>query len=549
MSSKTSIWLAFFLNLSYAIVEFIAGGIFGSSAVLADSVHDLGDAIAIGISALLETISNREEDRQYTLGYKRFSLLGAMLTAVILMIGSVLVILENITKIAHPQPVNENGILWLGIIAVVINVLASLVVRKGKTKNESILSLHFLEDTLGWLAVILMAIILRFTDWYILDPFLSLVISVFILSKAIPRFWSALKIFLDAVPEGVETSDLEKDLEALPNVKSINQLSIWSMDGLENNAIVHICIKDWEQMMETKEVVRQCLEERGVQNITIEVDSSQSNHAQHRRKVGKNGSGKTTIFHSILKFLDYQGEISLDGQEIRQETYARIGYLPEERSLMPKLTVLEQVRYLATLKGMDAKEVKEKLPQWMEKLEVKGKLTDKIKSLSKGNQQKIQLIITLIHEPDLIILDEPFSGLDPVNTELLKQVILKEKERGATIIFSDHVMTNVEELCDDILMIRDGRVVLHGPVQEVRNQYGKTRLFVSSERSKEELESLPHVKQVSLTKQGSWKLILDDESAGRELFPILTQGQYIATFDQQAPTIDEIFKLESGVEV
>ena len=285
MSSKTSIWLAFFLNLSYAIVEFIAGGIFGSSAVLADSVHDLGDAIAIGISALLETISNREEDRQYTLGYKRFSLLGAMLTAVILMIGSVLVILENVTKIVHPQPVNENGILWLGIIAVAINVLASLVVRKGKTKNESILSLHFLEDTLGWLAVILMAIILRFTDWYILDPLLSLVISIFILLKAIPRFWSALKIFLDAVPEGVETSDLEKDLEALPNVNSVNQLSIWSMDGLENNAIVHICIKDWEQMMETKEVVRQCLKERGVQNITIEVDSSQSNHAQHRRRV------------------------------------------------------------------------------------------------------------------------------------------------------------------------------------------------------------------------------------------------------------------------
>ncbi|MVJ23430.1 DUF4162 domain-containing protein, partial [Staphylococcus aureus] len=221
----------------------------------------------------------------------------------------------------------------------------------------------------------------------------------------------------------------------------------------------------------------------------------------------------------------------------------------EERSLRRKLTVLEQGRYLATLKGMDAKEVKEKLRQWMKRLKVKGKLTDKIKSLSKGNQQKIQLIITLIHEPDLIILDEPFSGLDPVNTELLKQVIFQEKERGATIIFSDHVMTNVEELCDDILMIRDGRVVLHGPVQDVRNQYGKTRLFVSSERSKEELENLPHVKQVSLTKQGSWKLILEDESAGRELFPILTQGQYIATFDQQAPTIAEIFKLESGVEV
>ena len=285
MKAKYTVWLAFFLNLSYAIVEFIAGGIFGSSAVLADSVHDLGDAIAIGISAFLETISNREEDRQYTLGYKRFSLLGALVTAVILITGSILVILENITKLFNPQPVNDEGILWLGIIAVSTNVLASLVVRKGQTKNESILSLHFLEDTLGWLAVILMAIILRFTDWYILDPLLSLVISIFILTKAIPRFWSALKIFLDAVPEGLETGDLEKDLEALTNVKSVNQLSIWSMDGLENNAIIHLCLEDWEKIMETKEAVRQFLEERGMQNITIEVDTSQSDHAQHKRKV------------------------------------------------------------------------------------------------------------------------------------------------------------------------------------------------------------------------------------------------------------------------
>ena len=285
MKAKYTVWVAFFLNLSYAIVEFIAGGVFGSSAVLADSVHDLGDAIAIGISAFLESISNREEDSHYTLGYKRFSLLGALVTSVILMIGSVLVILENVTKIVHPQSVNEKGILWLGILAVSINVLASLVVRKGKTKNESILSLHFLEDTLGWLAVILMAIILRFTDWYILDSLLSLVISIFILTKALPRFWSALKIFLEAVPEGVEAGNLEKDLETLTNVKSVNQLSIWSMDDLENNAIIHLCLEDWEQMTETKNQVRQLLEERGIQNITIEVDTSQSDHAQHKRKV------------------------------------------------------------------------------------------------------------------------------------------------------------------------------------------------------------------------------------------------------------------------
>ena len=297
MSSKTSIWLAFFLNLSYAIVEFIAGGIFDSSAVLADSVHDLGDAIAIGISALLETISNREEDRQYTLGYKRFSLLGAMLTAVILMIGSVLVILENVTKIVHPQPVNEEGILWLGIIAVAINVLASLVVRKGKTKNESILSLHFLEDTLGWLAVILMAIILRYTDWYILDPLLSLVISIFILSKAIPRFWSTLKIFLDAVPEGVDIKQVKKDLEQLDHVASVNQLNLWTMDGLEKNAIVHVCLEEIEHIEYCKESIRNLLKDYGFQNVTIEVDANLASHQTHKRKIEELEVGQSHGHH------------------------------------------------------------------------------------------------------------------------------------------------------------------------------------------------------------------------------------------------------------
>ena len=285
MKSKYAVWLAFFLNLSYAIIEFIAGGVFGSSAVLADSVHDLGDAIAIGVSAFLETISNREEDSQYTLGYKRFSLLGALVTAVILMTGSVLVILENITKLFHPQPVNDEGILGLGIIAVSINVLASLVVRKGKTKNESILSLHFLEDTLGWVAVILMAIVLRFTDWYILDPLLSLVISFFILLKAIPRFWSTLKIFLDAVPEGVDIKQVKSDLEQLDHVASINQLNLWTMDGLEKNAIVHVCLKEIEQMELCKESIRRKLKDCGFQNITIEVDEDLATHRAHKRNM------------------------------------------------------------------------------------------------------------------------------------------------------------------------------------------------------------------------------------------------------------------------
>ena len=285
MKTKCAVWLAFLLNLSFAIVEFIAGGIFGSSAVLADSVHDFGDAIAIGISAFLESISNRKEDSHYTLGYKRFSLLGAMVTAVILMTGSGMVILENMVKLFHPQPVNEEGLLWLGIIAISVNVLASLVIRKGQTKNESILSLHFLEDTLGWLAVILMAIVLRFTDWYILDPLLSLGISAFILSKAIPRFWSTLKIFLDAVPEGVDIKQVKNDLEQLDNVASINQLNLWTMDGLEKNAIVHVCLEHVKHIEVCKESIRDLLKESGFQNVTIEVDEDLATHQAHKRNI------------------------------------------------------------------------------------------------------------------------------------------------------------------------------------------------------------------------------------------------------------------------
>lgn len=257
--------------------------------------------------------------------------------------------------------------------------------------------------------------------------------------------------------------------------------------------------------------------------------------------IGKNGSGKTTTFHSILNFIDYSGNITFNNKRIDENSYANIGYLPEERSLMPKLTVYSQVKYLANLKGMSTTEVKSELPKWLDRLQVVGKMNDKIKSLSKGNQQKIQLIATLIHKPDLIILDEPFSGLDPVNTDLLKQVILAEQERGATIIFSDHSMNNVEELCDNVIMINNGLKVLDGSIQDVRESFGLTRIFVRTPMTETELANLPHVISVNLTKNGSYRLVIDDEQAGKELYSLLTKGEYIRTFNQEAPTLDEIF--------
>lgn len=262
--------------------------------------------------------------------------------------------------------------------------------------------------------------------------------------------------------------------------------------------------------------------------------------------IGKNGSGKTTTFHSILNFIDYSGNITFNDKRIDENSYANIGYLPEERSLMPKLTVYFQVKYLANLKGMSTAEVKSELPKWLDRLQVVGKMNDKIKSLSKGNQQKIQLIATLIHKPDLIILDEPFSGLDPVNTDLLKQVIFAEQARGATIIFSDHSMNNVEELCDNVIMINNGLKVLDGSIQDVRESFGLTRIFVRTPMTETELASLPHVISVNLTKNGSYRLVIDDEQAGKELYSLLTKGEYIRTFNQEAPTLDEIFKMKAG---
>lgn len=262
--------------------------------------------------------------------------------------------------------------------------------------------------------------------------------------------------------------------------------------------------------------------------------------------IGKNGSGKTTLFHSILKFVKYQGKITIDNHSFSSRDYNSVGYLPEERSLMPKLTVLDQVSFLASLKGMKKDTVKHDLQDWMQKLEVKGRTTDKIKSLSKGNQQKIQLIATLIHQPNLIILDEPFSGLDPVNVEIIKNVILQEKRRGATIIFSDHDMSNVEELCDDVVMINNGHLVLNGMVNEVRNNFGLTRLFIRTDLGLAEVKKLPGVENVILQNNGIYKLWLAAANYGQEIFKILSHGEYLQTFDQEPPTLDEIFKLKAG---
>ena len=283
MKSSKNMTIAFLLNFSFAILEFIFGFMFNSSAVLADAVHDTGDAMAIGLSTLFEKISNKKEDKKYTLGYKRYSLLGALLTSVILLVGSTLVIIENVPKVFEPEKVNYDGMLVLGIFAIIVNLAASKVVGHGHghSHNESILSLHFLEDILGWVAVILVSIVLRFTDWYFLDPLLSLLIAGFILSKALPKFWGNIKIFLDHIPSDIDLSQLYQEILAVENVQTITQLNVWTTDGLEKFAMIHICLKNPDLLAETQATLRQELQVYGITKITIQTDSSLEEHDKH----------------------------------------------------------------------------------------------------------------------------------------------------------------------------------------------------------------------------------------------------------------------------
>lgn len=263
--------------------------------------------------------------------------------------------------------------------------------------------------------------------------------------------------------------------------------------------------------------------------------------------IGQNGAGKTTTFHSILNFLKYDGEITWLDHPLSERNLNEIGYLPEERSLLPKMTIEQHILYLAKLKGKRAQEIKPLIDDWLERFQVKGKRSDKIKSLSKGNQQKVQLICTLIHQPKLIILDEPFSGLDPVNSDLLKDAILMMRDQGAAIIFSSHDMSNIEAVCDRLVMLRAGQMVLNGTLNEVREQFGRTELYVTTPWPVAQLQQLPGVDRVqALHQTNRYLLHLADEQAGPAIFTQLTNGQYITEFSQQPLTLDQIFRMKVG---
>ena len=295
-------------------------------------------------------------------------------------------------------------------------------------------------------------------------------------------------------------------------------------------------------MLEVKNLVKTFGEYTAVDNISFEIPDGTI-----LGLIGQNGAGKTTTFRLILDFLTPDsGTIKWNGHQLTNKDYNTIGYLPEERGLYPKVSIQDQLIYFAELRGKTKKEIEPKIDEWMEKFKVKGKKTDKVKALSKGNQQKVQLIATLIHEPKLVILDEPFSGLDPVNAELLKDGIIELKKNGSCVIFSSHNMDNVEKICDHLIMLKNGNMVLDGKVHEIRESFGRTKVFLESPLTVEEVLNIDGVHSAVLRPDQVLEATLLNPHAGEEIFSRATQYGYISMFNQQPPTLEEIFKMKAG---
>ncbi|MGE7771593.1 ABC transporter ATP-binding protein [Viridibacillus arvi] len=262
--------------------------------------------------------------------------------------------------------------------------------------------------------------------------------------------------------------------------------------------------------------------------------------------IGQNGAGKTTTFRMILDLQETTaGTISWNGKSIHAIDRDLLGYLPEERGIFPTMTVEDQLYFFGELRGRKKKELKEDVNYWIERFELEEKRKAKAETLSKGNQQKVQLIASFIHKPEFLILDEPFSGLDPVNKDLLKEAILFLRENGTTILFSSHQMENVEELCDHLCLLKRGVSLFSGSLLDLKKQYGKTKLTVRTDMTIDELTALPGVKDVAIGKE-QYTLTLEDESYAKGIFDLVSKGGYIEKFSLDYLSLDEIFKDKVG---
>ncbi len=272
-----NIALAFFLNFSFTIIELIGGLLTNSVAILSDALHDFGDSISLGMAWYFEKLAKRSPNAKYSYGYKRFALLGALLNCIILLIGSSIVIYECAKRLFNPQEVVVEGMFMLAILGVVINGIAVLRTRKGKSVNERVVSLHLLEDVLGWIAVLIVSIVMFFVDLPVLDPLLSIGIAIFILYNVIRNLKTTLNVLLQGVPKEMDINNLKEKMTVLPEVSSIHDLHVWSLDSQYNVASIHVVVKDknikLSDLQPLKKQIKELMESEDIEHATIEFEN------------------------------------------------------------------------------------------------------------------------------------------------------------------------------------------------------------------------------------------------------------------------------------
>lgn len=295
-------------------------------------------------------------------------------------------------------------------------------------------------------------------------------------------------------------------------------------------------------MLKLENVTKYYDEFKAVDNLSFEVKEGEIFGL-----LGANGAGKTTTFRMIMNLLDpTEGKIILNNKPINYDITDEIGYLTEERSLLLKLTVKELMIYYASLKGMKEEDIKEELKKWLKRFKIEHYENKTIKELSKGNKQKIQFISSIIHKPKLLILDEPFSGLDPINVDMFIDVINELKEKGTMIIFSSHQMNHVELFCEKLMILDHGKAVISGNLKDIKNKYDERKILIKADASKAELKKLKGVKNV-LIKGDEIELTIEDKKYVDDIFKFVSKCKNVTKFEVVELSLHEIFTKEVGV--
>lgn len=275
MKTEKNILIAFILNLSFSVFEFFGGIFTGSVAILSDAIHDIGDAMSIGVSYFLEKKSKKQPDEIYTYGYARFSVIGSVITTLILLFGSLAVIYNAIIRIFNPIEINYNGMIIFAVVGAVVNFFAAYFTREGDSLNQKAVNLHMLEDVLGWIVVLVGAIVMRFTNISIIDPIMSIAVALFIFINAIKNLKEVLDLFLEKIPNNISIEEIKNHIKEIDGVTDVHHIHIWSMDGFHNYATMHIVSN--ENSHKIKHLIRDELKEHGIEHVTLELEKENEN--------------------------------------------------------------------------------------------------------------------------------------------------------------------------------------------------------------------------------------------------------------------------------